>query len=241
MKSNQLHKTELSNNGFTILNNIYTQAQTEAIIAAIENADQNKATFRKSADLFAIRQFLKEVPETVDLIFNDRLRSVISQLLGDDYFVVKSIYFDKPASSNWYVSYHQDLTISVDKKIDREGFGPWTVKQNQFAVQPTIELLDNIVTIRIHLDDTDENNGALKVIPASHLKGIYRPESIDWTVETETTCNVPAGGIMLMKPLLLHSSGRTTNNHKRRVIHIEFCNRQLPGGLNWAEQMMIHE
>jgi ectoine hydroxylase-related dioxygenase (phytanoyl-CoA dioxygenase family) len=48
-----------------------------------------------------------------------------------------------------------------------------------------LDILENIYTIRIHLDDTDENNGALKVVPKSHAKGIYRPETIDWTVETE--------------------------------------------------------
>jgi ectoine hydroxylase-related dioxygenase (phytanoyl-CoA dioxygenase family) len=134
--------------------------------------------------------------------------------------VVKSIYFDKPEQSNWFVAYHQDLTISVDRKLSLEGFGPWTVKQDQFAVQPPFEVLEKGFTIRIHLDDTDQHNGALNVIPKSHLKGIYRPETIDWTSEKEVSCAVPAGGIMIMKPLLLHSSARTTNGKRRRVIHI---------------------
>ena len=160
--------------------------------------------------------------------------------MGDRYFIVKSIYFDKPQTSNWYVSYHQDLTISVDKKLEVEGFEFWTTKQNQFAVQPPIDILQNVVTVRIHLDETNENNGALKVVPKSHLKGIYRPETIDWTIESEVSCNVSKGGIMLMKPLLLHSSGRTTNNRQRRVIHIEFSNQELPTELNWAERINLN-
>jgi ectoine hydroxylase-related dioxygenase (phytanoyl-CoA dioxygenase family) len=154
--------------------------------------------------------------------------------------VVKSIYFDKPEKSNWFVSYHQDLTISVDKKTETEGFGPWTVKQNQFAVQPILAILENIFTIRIHLDDTDENNGALKVINKSHAKSIYRPENIDWSIENETICNVNSGGIMLMKPLLLHGSNRTQNNKKRRVIHIEFSSMSLPENLNWSEYSTLN-
>ena len=71
------------------------------------------------------------------------------------------------------------------------------------------------------------------------MKGIYRPETIDWTVEAEATCNVKKGGIMLMRPLLLHSSGRTINQSKRRVAHIEFSRQSLPGGLNWAEYLPI--
>jgi ectoine hydroxylase-related dioxygenase (phytanoyl-CoA dioxygenase family) len=237
MTANERHKIDLIENGFTTVDNIYSDKEIEQILSTIDQADTTKETFRKSTDLFAIRQFLKEIPETTNLIFNDNLKNLVRQLFGDNYFVVKSIYFDKPENSNWYVSYHQDLTISVDKKVELENFGPWTTKQNQFAVQPPIDILENIYAIRIHLDDTDENNGALRVIPKSHSKKVYRPETIDWTIETETTCNVGKGGIMIMKPLILHSSNRTTNNRKRRVIHIEFSNQELPNELKWAERM----
>lgn len=233
-------KQEFLDNGFSVVDNIYSAEEVQNILKAIDNADKSNDTFRKTTDLFAIRQFLKEVPSTFDLIFTDNLKSIIRQFLGENYFVVKSIYFDKPEASNWYVSYHQDLTISVDKKIDVENFGPWTTKQNQFAVQPPTDFLENITTIRIHLDDTDEKNGALRVVPKSHLKKIYRPETINWDDETETTCCVKQGGIMLMKPLTLHSSSRTTNNKKRRVIHIEFSNKELPTELNWAERRNLN-
>jgi ectoine hydroxylase-related dioxygenase (phytanoyl-CoA dioxygenase family) len=185
--------------------------------------------------LFAIRQFLKELPQVVPLIFNSNLKTLIHALFDSNYFVVKSIYFDKPELSNWFVSWHQDLTIVVDKKADILGYGPWTVKQNQFGVQPPLDILKNNFTIRIHLDDTDQDNGALKVIPGSHKKGVYRPET--WAAETETTCNVNAGGVMVMRPLLLHASNRTTNNKKRRVVHIEFSKTELAEGLGWGEKM----
>ena len=226
--------------GFTTIDDIYTTDEVENILLQISQASTDKETFRKSSELFAIRQFFKEVPATVDTVFNDKLKSILTQLLGDKYFVVKSIYFDKPQTSNWYVSYHQDLTISVDKKLEVNGFEFWTTKHNQFAVQPPLDILKSVVTVRIHLDETDENNGALKIVPKSHLKGIYRPETIDWTVEKEVNCKVSKGGIMLMKPLLLHSSGRTTNNRQRRVIHIEFSNQELPTALNWAERINLN-
>lgn len=231
------HKNSIQENGFTVINNVFSEEEIKKIGEIIQNIDTSKETFRKSDDLFAIRQFLKEIPQVRELVFNENIKNIITEIFGEKYFVVKSIYFDKPEKSNWYVAYHQDLTISVDKKTDLPGFGPWTTKQNQFAVQPPIDILENIFTIRIHLDDTDEYNGALKVIPTSHAKGIYRPETIDWSVETETICKVHKGGIMLMKPLLLHGSSRTTNGKKRRVIHIEFSDRQLPKELKWSENM----
>ncbi|WP_460471844.1 phytanoyl-CoA dioxygenase family protein [Emticicia fontis] len=108
----------------------------------------------------------------------------------------------------------------------------------QFAVQPPLAILKDNFTIRIHLDDTDEGNGALRVIPQSHLKGIYRPETIDRNVESETSCSVQKGGIMFIKPLLLHASNRTINQRKRRVIHIEFSRSQLPANLHWSESLL---
>jgi ectoine hydroxylase-related dioxygenase (phytanoyl-CoA dioxygenase family) len=230
---------ELNQLGFTIIADIYTSAEVEKIINSIENTNASKDIFGKTTALFAIRQCLKAIPDSVDVIFNTKLMAVISRFFGEDFFVVKSMYFDKPAASNWFVAYHQDLTISVHKKIDTPEYGPWTVKQNQFAVQAPIYLLEKNFTIRIHLDDAHEHNGALKVVPTSHQKKIYRPETIDWATETETTCVVKKGGIMLMKPLLLHSSGKSMTKDKRRVIHIEFSNQALPNGLQWTEKMEL--
>ena len=230
-------KVALDEFGFSIVNEIYTQEEISRILFAITSVNSDKATFRKSEDLFAIRQFLKEVPEISDIIFNNKLKTLITDIFGETFFVVKSIYFDKPEKSNWYVAYHQDLTISVDKRVELEGFGPWTTKPGQFAVQPPLSILRRNFTVRIHLDNTNGSNGALKVIPKSHLKGIYRSETIDWNVEAETVCEVESGGVMLMKPLILHSSSRTTNGQKRRVIHIEFSDVELPTGLQWSERL----
>ena len=232
---------EINTEGFAIINDVYTKNEIEKLISLIENITENKttnATFRKSKDLFAIRQFHKEIPETLDFIFNQNLKEIIESNFGAGYFITKSIYFDKPEKSNWFVAYHQDLTISVDKKIEIENFENWTIKQNQFAVQPPKEILENNFTIRIHIDKTTKDNGALKVINDSHSRGILRIENLDFENEKETICEVEKGGIMIMKPLLFHASNKTTNNERRRVIHIEFSNQQLPAGLEWSEKII---
>lgn len=192
---------ELEKNGYLTLNDIYSNLEISQIISEIENIELEKDRDGKSTKLFAIRHFFKEVPGTFTCIFNDNLKTIIKKYFGSDFFVVKSIYFDKPLHSNWFVSYHQDLTISVNQKMSISDFKGWTRKKNQFSVQPSISVLENIFTIRIHLDDTDEKNGALKVIPKSHTKGIYRPETINWDIEQEVICNVKKGSVMMMKPL----------------------------------------
>lgn len=228
-------------NGFAVINDVYTNQEIENILTDISETDSSSPAFRKTTDLFAIRQLFKELPSIAHFAFNEKLVNMIAKEFGSGFFVVKSIYFDKPETSNWFVSYHQDLTISVNRKIEVDGFGFWTKKQNQYAVQPPLSILQDNFTVRIHLDKTSEENGALKVVPGSHLKGVYRPETIDWNVEKEVSCNVEKGGIMIMKPLLLHSSGRTTNGSKRRVIHIEFSRSHLPKGLRWSEYKEVPE
>ena len=233
---------EINSKGFTIINDIYSENEIGKLISLIENSTENKtknATFRKSQDLFAIRQFHKEIPETLPYIFTENLKGIVESNFGKGYFITKSIYFDKPEKSNWFVAYHQDLTISVNKKTETANFENWTVKQNQFAVQPPKEILEDNFTIRIHLDKTTKDNGALKVINNSHSKGILRIENMDFEKEKETMCEVEKGGIMIMKPLLFHASNKTTNNERRRVIHIELSKQKLPEDLEWSEKTIL--
>lgn len=229
-----IHQERINNDGFAVMDNIYSPLEIIDIIEKIEKASQSTPFFRKTNDLFAIRQFLKQVPEIKELIFNGKLNTLVCNLFGAEYFVVKSIYFDKPEKSNWFVAWHQDLTISVNKKIELPDFCAWTVKQNHYSVQPPLKILQGNFTVRIHLDDTDDDNGALRVVPGSHLKEIYR--TAHSAPENEHTCAVKAGGIMIMRPLLMHASNRATGNKKRRVIHIEFSNVELPAAISWAEK-----
>ena len=150
MTTISIYKEEIAERGFTIIPDFYGPEAIEAMTVSIETADSSSEAFRKTSDLFAIRQVLKTIPGLQALVFNERLNQLVRTLFGNGFFTVKSIYFDKPAASNWYVAYHQDLTISVDKKAAAEGFGSWTAKQDQFAVQPPPEILENIFTIRIH-------------------------------------------------------------------------------------------
>lgn len=233
------NKIELEENGYSILTNLYSNSEISQILSCIKNVAQNGNSFVKTKDLFAIRQLIKNVPELTDVLFSTKLTELLADLSESKYFLTKAIYFDKPSESNWFVAYHQDLSISVDKKSDVKNYLNWTFKKGQYGVQPPLKILQDTLTIRIHLDKTDKNNGALKVIPKSHLKGIVRNDSKDWNIENECTCEIEKGGAMLMKPLTLHASNRTTNGKKRRVIHLEFNTHNLNEPLSWLEYYKI--
>lgn len=216
--------------GVAVIDNVYSEKEITSIEAKIEALIGEK---EDAQQIHAVRRVVQQFPHLWKEISTPGLKDLISEIGGDDYFLTKSIYFDKPKGSNWFVAYHQDLTISVKDKIEVNGFHHWTKKQGQIGVIPPVDLLENIFTIRIHLDDTDEKNGALRVIPYSHQKGIQRFENID--TQTEITCRVQRGGVMVMTPLIFHASSRTVSEKRRRVLHLEFSNQSLPTPLNWLE------
>lgn len=160
-----------------------------------------------------------------------------SQLLGAGGRVVRSILFDKTPETNWDVSWHQDTTIAVRDRIDIDGFGPWSVKDGIPHVQPPADVLEGIVTLRFHLDSCPAGNGALLVVPGSHRRGVIPEREIDPS-ECDLrcrTCEVEEGGIVAMRPLILHASRKSTMPSHRRVVHLEFSAAVLVGGLEWTD------
>lgn len=163
--------------------------------------------------------------------------SALLALISPHLRPVRSILFDKTPQENWPVLWHQDLTIAVREHHECDGYGPWSVKEETPHVQPPLALLERMVTMRLHLDDTPAENGALKVVPGSHRLGRIRSEQIPGlTGDSVVTCVCQAGDILLMSPLLLHSSSRSMSPQHRRVIHVEFapCDALDPR-LEWYE------
>jgi ectoine hydroxylase-related dioxygenase (phytanoyl-CoA dioxygenase family) len=239
MKINfELYKKELDQNGFAIIDTVFTDDETDEITSFIETEKNNFTNENKSKDLFAIRKLFSVLPGIKNKIINNNIKSIINNIFGPNYFIVKGLYFDKPSLSNWFVSYHQDLSVCVSNKNSSSLYKGWTIKENRFGVQPPLEILESIYTIRIHLDDCTAQNGALYVIAGSHKKGINLQEA-KTIKENESICEVKKGSVMLMRPLLLHASHKSTTLAKRRVLHLECCNKDLPESIHWAEKEFI--
>ena len=166
-----------------------------------------------------------------------KVLGLIRPLLSGEPRAVRGIFFDKSPAVNWLVAWHQDLTIAVCERRDVPDFGPWSVKAGVAHVQPPVRLLEQMITVRIHLDDADESNGALRVIPSSHNRGRLDPAAIEHMrcSSPESVCVAAAGDVLVMRPLLLHASGRSVSARRRRVLHIEYAGFPLPGGLEWNE------
>ena len=231
--SNSLSQ-QLTREGFAVTNFIYNQKELDEVAEILQGYKDKNPGMNRS--LYAIRDLFHKLPDLKELLFNHKLKAILCTI-DAKLFLCKAMFFDKPAQSNWYVTWHQDITINVKEKIETKGYTGWTRKGAVYGVSPPEEVLHNIVTLRIHLDDTNQENGALKVLPGSHQKKFT---DLEIKSQTETgitvTCEVKAGGIQFMKPLLLHASSKTTNGKGRRVIHLEFSSADLPNGLLWAEK-----
>lgn len=152
----------------------------------------------------------------------------------------RSIYFNKNKANDWSVLWHQDLTLAVKEKFNHPDYGPWSVKEKIDHVQPPVDILRNMVTARLHFNRCDETNGALKVIPGSHNRIFSREEIASLDKAAAYTCEADAGDLLLLKPLILHSSESLLDKEKSRsILHLEFLTGMPPDFLKLYHSQKI--
>jgi ectoine hydroxylase-related dioxygenase (phytanoyl-CoA dioxygenase family) len=220
--------------GFAVLNGVVPAEAVDAVLASLAAVDHAAAIERRGS-VHAIRNLLEAVPEVQALARSPFVRALVDEVLGPHAFVVRGLLFDKTPEANWKVAWHQDLTIAVLEQKDVPGFGPWSEKAGIPHVQPPWSVLVTMLTVRIHLDVCGEENGPVQVIPGSHRYGRLSTNDIaEWREKrSSTVCTTDRGGVLLMRPLILHASSSARVPAHRRVIHLEFAATELPGGLEW--------
>ena len=220
----------LSEHGFAVIEPVLAPEEVEALRASLGETSPGE---RRGG----LRDALRLMPAFQRCAFDPRILGLAESVLGAGARPVKGIVFDKTPAANWKVPWHQDLTICVERRIEVEGFGPWSVKEGIVHVQPPAEILERVLAIRLHLDDAGPDNGALRVLPGTHRSGRLGEAEIERLRSSvpEVVCGVRAGGAMLMRPLLLHASSPCLRPAHRRVLHIEYSAGSLPGGLAWRE------
>jgi ectoine hydroxylase-related dioxygenase (phytanoyl-CoA dioxygenase family) len=217
-------RAALATDGYLLLPDAFPPAAFAALLDALADLPPAHA-HRNLLHHPAIRAFAAS-PEA---------RALITPALGESAIAVRGILFDKLPDANWKVPWHQDLSIAVKEKHDVPGFGPWSVKEGVIHVQPPAQVLESMLTLRLHLDDCPDTNGAVRVVPTSHTRGVLSAAAIGHLRQSlpERSTALPAGGVLLMRPLLLHASSPATLPSHRRVVHIEYAAAALPAPLQW--------
>lgn len=155
------------------------------------------------------------------------LRSVgaVKLLLGASMTAVQCTLFVKDEQRNWLVPLHRDFSIPVQERVGSSDWSGWSLKQEVLFVRPPRRVLESLVAVRVHLDDTDSGNGGLQVVNGSHRSDVVEG--------ARSTHFVPRGGALVMRPLLLHASSKLAAG-SRRVLHFLYGPAALPDGAEWA-------
>ena len=229
-------REQFERDGFVILPGLFGDAECDALNAELTplfEAQQHRAKSR----IGGVRNLLAFSPCVAAIATAPKAISLLAALGAPGAFPVRSIFFDKTPDANWVVAWHQDVQIAVAERLEVPGFGPWTTKAGVTHVQPPAAILEEMFTVRLHLDDCDETNGALRVVPGSHAQGVLSSKALEESKhKLAVTCSVPKGGILVMRPLLLHASSSAQVPGHRRVLHLEYATLPLPGGLRWHER-----
>ncbi|MGC1273081.1 MAG: phytanoyl-CoA dioxygenase family protein [Planctomycetaceae bacterium] len=224
-------------NGFAIVPDVLDPEDVARLRIAIDAIPDSDAV-RKRRGVYGVRNLLGISSEIRELAARAEIRRLVTPLLGEKAFATRAVFFDKVPDANWSLGWHQDSVIAVTERREVPGFIAWGLKAGVWQVQPPPDILAKMVAVRVHLDDCGSENGPLRVLPGSHRHGWIEDRIAEWKQTVPAVeCVVPAGGVVLMCPLLLHASSKADSPNHRRVVHIEYATQTLPGGLDWHQRV----
>jgi ectoine hydroxylase-related dioxygenase (phytanoyl-CoA dioxygenase family) len=222
---------QIRRDGFAVVPAVFDLQTIESLIETLAPAAAIATTGRGGT-----RSLLSRFAGVRELSQAALIQEIVQAVIGPRVVAIRAILFDKTPAANWKVPWHQDLTIAVESRVELAGFGPWTIKEGAHHVQPPVDILENMLAVRVHLDDCSEDNGPVRVIAGSHRNGRMNSEQIQAVQESNShiSCTIDRGGLLVMRPLLLHASSAAASPGHRRVIHIEYAAAGvLPEPLRW--------
>ena len=183
-----------------------------------------------------VRHAMK-MPSVAALANGPKLLGIAKDILGGKAVPFRATLFDKSAEANWLVAWHQDTALPLRERKDTPGWGPWSLKEGVVYAHAPADALARVVALRVHLNDSGAANGPLRVLPGTHHAGVLTDEEIRALGHEvpAVDCLVTKGGVLAMRPLLVHASLKSQTEMARRVLHIEYAtSTTFAGGLELA-------
>jgi ectoine hydroxylase-related dioxygenase (phytanoyl-CoA dioxygenase family) len=195
---------------------VVASAEVETLVSALE-----QSSLRRSRA--GIRHLLSH-PAVAEIANDPRLLGIAQQVLGYDAFPFRATLFNKNPEANWLITWHQDTALPLREKYETPGWGPWSVKEGVIYSHAPAQTLEQVVALRLHLDDSTEENGPLRVFPDTHRQGVLSDQQVEAIVAgiEGISCLSPVGGIIVMRPLIIHASSKSQSAIPRRV-HVEYA------------------
>lgn len=202
--------------GYAIQPSALSNAECDALIDAL--SDESVQRSRAGA------RGLMANPAVAALATDSRLIAIARETLGQGATPFRATLFEKSNRTNWLIPWHQDTALPLASSFDAPGWGPWSEKARALhSIAPTWAL-SRVIALRVHLDASTAMNGPLRVVPGSHAAGVLTSDGIlDYVSKhDQVECLTPRGGVLAMRPLLIHSSSKVQSADPRRVLHIEY-------------------
>lgn len=203
--------------GFAIVPGVFDSREVAAIVDELSGQPLRRSR--------AGARHLLSVSAVARLARDSRLLTIAAEVLGCEPVAFGATLFDKSSESNWLVAWHQDTALPLVERRDVPGWGPWSEKAGVCYAHAPAKALAKVVALRVHLDDSTEDNGPLRVLPGTHALGVLSDAQVhDAAHRIESvTCTVERGGVIMMRPLLLHASSKVKVEAARRVLHFEYA------------------
>lgn len=225
---------DIDGEGYQILHEPLSRDVLAQLEAVLDSAGEESFRQRRSGARYAIRNAHLVVPGLQPMLAAGALRELACDALGQSATLVSATLFDKRPGANWFVPPHQDLQVPIQGRTEAPGWTNWSVKAGQQYVEPPLEVFQQMLAVRVHLDECPGENGALEVVPRSHRRRLTEEEVALIGTQEFQLCPVDAGEVLLMNPLLVHRSRSSQLPQRRRVLHVVYCAADLPGDLAWT-------
>ena len=214
--------------GFAIIEHLVASPEIDDLASAL-----TMTTLARSRA--GIRHAMKD-PAVSTIAHDVRLRDLAAAVLGASAVPYRATLFDKNPEANWLVVWHQDTALPQQRRHEKPGWGPWSVKEGVLYAHAPAQALSQILALRLHLDDSTERNGPLRVFPGTHVRGVLTDHAIEDLSNSTAPfeCKVKRGGVLAMRPLLVHASSKSQAEEPRRVLHIEYAAAPDLDGLTLA-------
>ena len=208
-----------NDDGFRIVNAVLALSETADLLRTLGASPLTRSRA-------GVRHLMKH-PAVSDVANDPRLLEIARGFLGSSTVPFRATLFDKSSSRNWLVPWHQDTALPLQERRDVPGCGPWSIKSGITYAHEPATALSRVVALRLHFDDSREDNGPLRVLPGTHALGVLSGIDTERLVREipPVDCLVGSGGIIAMRPLILHASSKAETDHPRRVLHIEYVDR----------------
>jgi ectoine hydroxylase-related dioxygenase (phytanoyl-CoA dioxygenase family) len=203
--------------GFAIVPGVFDPREMDTISSELgeESLQRSRAGARH----------LLAVPAVAALAKDSRLTAMAAEVLGCEPVPFSATLFDKSSDANWLVVWHQDRALPLMERRETPGWGPWSEKAGGIYAHAPAAALSKVVALRVHLDDSTPENGPLRVLPGTHTLGVLSDAQIQDAARRiePVTCTVRRGGVIVMRPLIVHASSKVVAAASRRVLHFEYA------------------